>query len=70
MKTKNQQLQALKLVQKQMTAYLNGDRVYREVHIPVWQFRMWGGNIKSAANFLERELRKDKVNAKKKRCGI
>lgn len=67
MKTKTQQLECLRLIQRQIVAYLIKDSVDKEGHIPVWQLRMWGSNVKSAGDFLQRQLRKDKENAAKKR---
>ena len=60
MKTKRQHLKSLRDVKNDILTYLlRGDK---EGHIPNWMLRIWGSNIKSAANFLERELKKEKKN--------
>lgn len=58
MKTKYQHLQCLRSVQKSICRIL--DRVSKEGHIPVWYLRMWGSDIKDAANFMRKEIEKKK----------
>ncbi len=56
MKTKLQHLGCLRSTQRSICRVI--DKVYREGHIPVWQLRIWGSNIKDAANFMQKEIKR------------
>ena len=53
MKTKKQHIEALRSVQKCIAKELIS--VSKEAHIPVCILKIWGENIKSAANFMQRK---------------
>lgn len=56
MKTKKEHIKALRNTQKGIANELS--RVYKEAHIPVYLLRIWGERIKSAANFMQKEMKK------------
>ena len=58
MRTKKQHYHALRCVQKSICRVI--EKVNREGHIPIWQLRTWGFDIKSAANFMQKEMKKKK----------
>lgn len=65
MKSKWKHLQYLRSIQRSICRVI--DRVYIEGHIPVWQLKIWGRNIKDAANFMQKEIEKAKKKKAKKK---
>ena len=58
MKIKQDHIQKLSNIENSIIMNIN--RCSKEVHIPIWQIRIWSGDIRDARKYLQRTIKRKK----------